>query len=289
MTSTVLTQPDYYIGLPQWSHPAWHDTLFAGQQGLSELRGYSNCFNSVEGNTTFYGLPSPEAVARWRGESGEQFRFSFKFPGEISHKRMLTGVDQLLLTFLQRLAPLEHKLGMLWLQLPAIFSPRDLPALADFLRLLPAGFSYAVEVRHPEFFSAGDADRELTELLASAGVNRVCFDTRALFRHPSTDPITQEAFKAKPRLPLRPVATAAAPMLRFISPLDRALAEQELAFWVQCVAKWIGQGRKPWLFFHTPDNAEAPLLARRFVELLGNGCRGFVDWPEPRQVQAGLF
>ncbi|MBV1787332.1 DUF72 domain-containing protein [Marinobacterium sp. D7] len=289
MTSTVVTPPDYYIGLPQWSHPAWHDTLFAGQQGLSELKGYSNCFNTVEGNTTFYGLPSPEAVERWRAESGNQFRFSFKFPGEISHKRALSGVDELLLDFLKRLAPLEHKLGMLWLQLPAAFSPQHLPALAHFLALLPAGFSYAVEVRHPEFFGSGPADRQLTELLAANGVNRVSFDTRSLFSHPSSDPVTQEAFKAKPRLPLRPVATAGAPMLRFISPLDRSLAEQELGFWVQCVTKWIGQGRKPWLFFHTPDNAEAPLLAKRFVELLGEGYRGLVDWPEPKLVQTGLF
>ncbi|KEA63296.1 hypothetical protein ADIMK_2820 [Marinobacterium lacunae] len=285
----MLKQPDYYIGLPQWSHPAWHESLFAGQQGTTELRGYSASFNSVEGNTTFYGLPSTDAVSRWRGESADDFRFSFKFPGEISHKSALSSVEAPLLAFLNRLAPLEHKLGMLWLQLPATFSPRELAVLGRFLALLPAGFSYAVEVRHPDFFSGGEADRRLTELLAATGVNRVSFDTRALFRHPASDPITQEAFKAKPRLPLRPVATAGAPMLRFISPLDRGLAEQELTYWADRVVKWIAQGRKPWLFFHTPDNAEAPLLARRFVELLGSGYRGMKPWPEPSQVQAGLF
>lgn len=284
-----MNAPDYYIGLPQWSHPAWHESLFAGRQGLSELRGYANSFNTVEGNTTFYGLPSAAAVERWREESGAGFRFGFKFPGEISHQRALSSVDEPLLAFLRRLAPLGSRIGMLWLQLPAAFLPANLPDLARFLALLPAGFSYAVEVRHPAFFDTGDADRRLTDLLASTGVNRVSFDTRALFRHPDSDPVTQDALKAKPRLPLRPVATAGAPMLRFISPLDRALAEQELAYWVQRVRTWIDQGRTPWLFFHTPDNAEAPLLAKRFAELLGTGYRGLVDWPEPKQVQAGLF
>lgn len=284
-----MTQPDYYIGLTQWHHPAWHDSLFAGRQTPTSLSGYARSFNSVEGNTTFYGLPSVVAVERWREETPEGFRFGFKFPGEISHQRALSGVESQLLDFLKRVAPLGEKVGMLWLQLPAGFSPQSLPLLGRFLAQLPAGFSYGVEVRHPEFFSGGEDDRRLTELLASTGVNRVCFDTRSLFRHPASDPITQEALRAKPNLPLRPIATAGAPMLRFISPLDMTLAEPELAFWIERVEKWISQGRTPWLFFHTPDNGEAPLLARRFAERLGERFRGFTPWPEPSQVQAGLF
>lgn len=49
------------------------------------------------------------------------------------------------------MSPLANRIGQYWLQLPATFSPRDLPALWQFLDALPRDFSYGVEVRHPEF------------------------------------------------------------------------------------------------------------------------------------------
>lgn len=282
-----MSDPDYYIGLPQWNHPAWHEHLFAGDSS-NPLAGYAGSFNSVEGNTTFYGLPSADAVQRWRHETGRDFRFCFKFPSELSHQNGLRDSNDALLAFIRRLSALEEKLGVLWLQLPAAFGPAQLELLAQFLMQLPAGFRYAVEVRHPAFFERGDADRQLTELLAQAGVNRLAFDTRVLFRHPADDRITREALKAKPRLPLRPVATAGNPMLRFIAPLDMTLAEEALDYWAGRAAKWIGEGRTPWLFFHTPDNAQAPLLAQRFADKM-SGYRGFTPWPEPSLAQGGLF
>ncbi|MCL6409131.1 DUF72 domain-containing protein, partial [Dickeya dadantii] len=47
-----------YIGLPQWQHPAW------SRLGLNDLADYSRYFSCVEGNTTFYALPSREIVGR---------------------------------------------------------------------------------------------------------------------------------------------------------------------------------------------------------------------------------
>lgn len=282
-------RPDYHIGLPQWSHPGWAHTLLAGADPQSSLRGYAKSFNTVEGNTTFYGLPSVQAVQRWRFEVDEHFRFCFKFPQRISHQLELRGCDEELLQFLTRLAPLEQRLGVLWLQLPARFSPTALPVLAQFLAQLPAGFTYGVEVRHAAFCS-GDGLRRLDDLLLESGASRVGFDTRALFENPPDDPITREALQQKPRLPLvEPVGRM--PLLRFISPLNRAEAEPWLAFWVDRVAQWLGEGRTPWLFFHTPDNREAPELAARFASLLNERrpSRGFRRWGAPVQQQSELF
>lgn len=285
------TDPDYYIGLPQWHHPAWYGGLLAGRDQRGALAGYARSFNSVEGNTTFYGLPSAEAVQRWKREVDESFRFCFKFPREISHELGLHHCDAQMQAFLQRLAPLEGRLGVLWLQLPATFAPAQLPLLAEFLLRLPAGFSYAVEVRHPAFFDRGEADRRLSELLAVHGVNRVAFDTRALFREPADDPVTREALAAKPRVPLRPVATAGSPLVRLITPLQIEAADDLLSHWVTRVLKWIDEGRRPWLFFHTPDCAAAPELAARFAAKLKavRAVRGFEPWPAPRAAQPDLF
>lgn len=41
---------------------------------------------TVEGNSTFYALPSSAAGARWRDETPEHFRFCFKFPSDLTHR-----------------------------------------------------------------------------------------------------------------------------------------------------------------------------------------------------------
>ncbi len=285
-------EPDYYIGLTQWSHPGWADSVLnRARAGVSDLSVYARSFSSVEGNTTFYGLPSAQAVQRWAEETAADFRFCFKFPQEISHRRALQDVQTPLLEFVRRIAPLEGRLGVLWLQLPAQFGPERLPLLAQFLQQLPAGFAYGVEVRHPAFCVPGTADRGLNELLAASGINRVSFDTRILFANPSGDAATREALQQKPNLPLRVAATGRSPMIRFIAPLDLTLARPTLEEWAERVSRWVGQGRRPYLFLHTPDNRLSPELGAEFAALLAaRGLRGgFNAWPPPLQEQAGLF
>lgn len=116
-----------YIGLPQWSHPKWV------RLGITSLEEYARHFNCVEGNTTLYALPKPEIVARWYEQTHDDFRFCFKFPATISHQAALRHCDELSSEFFARLAPLASRIGQYWLQLPATFGPRDLPALWHFL------------------------------------------------------------------------------------------------------------------------------------------------------------
>lgn len=72
------------------------------------------------------------------------------------------------------MSPLESRIGQYWLQLPATFGPRDLPALWQFLDTLPKSFTYGVEVRHPDFFFAkGEAEQLFNRGLHERGVNRV--------------------------------------------------------------------------------------------------------------------
>lgn len=115
-----------YIGLPQWSHPKWV------RLGITSLEEYARHFNCVEGNTTLYALPKPEIVTRWYEQTHDDFRFCFKFPATISHQAALRHCDDLSSEFFDRLAPLASRIGQYWLQLPATFSARDLPALWHF-------------------------------------------------------------------------------------------------------------------------------------------------------------
>jgi uncharacterized protein YecE (DUF72 family) len=282
----------YYIGLPQWNHPDWASSALNGPAAHSALQRYAGHFSSVEGNSTFYALPNAATLERWHKETPEHFRFCLKLPQKISHRLQLRHCQQELQNFIDGISPLHDKVGQLFIQLPARFGPEGLDTLAQFFMQLPAGFSYTLEVRHPAFFAKGEAERRLNRLLIERGINRTLFDTRALFALPGDDAATRDAWQKKPRVPLHVIATGLAPMVRFISPLDYRSADSWLAPWVSKVASWLQEGRQPYLFFHTPDNRESPLLAQHFARELASLCpdaTGFTPWPETVRQQETLF
>ena len=205
--------------------------------GITSLEEYARHFNCVEGNTTLYALPKAEIVARWHAQTTDAFRFCFKFPATISHQAALRNCDNLVQEFFARMSPLESRIGQYWLQLPATFGPRDLPALWQFLAALPKSFTYGVEVRHPEFFAKGEAEQLFNRGLHERGVNRVILDSR----------------------PVHAVVTANHPMVRFIGSDDMAQNSALFAVWLTKLSLW-QQTSTPYLFLHTPDIAQAPQL-----------------------------
>lgn len=99
-----------YLGLPQWSHPAWPGQLLGvGAKPAEHLAHYARVFNTVEGNTTFYASPTPETVRRWADAVPPQFRFSFKFPKEISHQSDLVSAGKQVAAFITLLGPLHGR------------------------------------------------------------------------------------------------------------------------------------------------------------------------------------
>ncbi|HIO92305.1 MAG TPA: DUF72 domain-containing protein [Leucothrix mucor] len=253
---------NYYIGLAQWHHADWYDT---GKNSQDSLSIYQQHFSSVEGNNTFYGLPSTASINAWCKISSEPFKFCFKFPKVISHEASLQHCNSQVSEFLQLIAPLESRLGLIWLQMPKSFSPEQLGVLRDFLVTLPREFNYGIEVRHLEFFNKGATEKEFNQLLSQYNVNRVIFDTRTLFANPADDEATQDGLRKKPRVPTHVLATANFPMVRFISPMDTQLAETALDQWARKTIQWIDEGKTPYIFFHTPDNKKVPQLAERFA------------------------
>lgn len=242
-----------YIGLPQWSHPKWV------RLGISSLEEYARHFNCVEGNTTLYALPKAEIVQRWRAQTSDHFRFCFKFPATISHQAALRDCEDLCGEFFARLAPLADRIGQYWLQLPATFSPADLPALWTFLDALPTAFTYGVEVRHPLFFTKGDAEQQLNRGLHQRGVNRVILDSRPVHSALPHSPAIIEAQRKKPKVPVHAVLTAKNPLVRFIGSDDMAQNRALFDVWLRKLPQWT-PACTPYLFLHTPDIAQAPEL-----------------------------
>ena len=241
-----------------WSNRDWNGSLYpSGSGSKTFLKHYSAVFNTVEGNTTFYALPSEDTVSSWCEQLQPGFQFSFKLPKTITHEGRLQA-DKALVEFFDRLSPLGEAQGPFMIQLPAAFNEPQLDDLAVLLKQLPQGLSFAVEVRHPVFFEKGEAEKRLNGLLMSAAVDRVCFDSRPLFSRQANCEADRDAQKKKPRLPVHAIATGQHPMVRFIGTADADYNEQYFQPWINKISQWVKEGRRPFVFIHTPSNQQAP-------------------------------
>ncbi|MEM9410921.1 MAG: DUF72 domain-containing protein, partial [Planctomycetota bacterium] len=80
------SERNYRIGCPVWSCPQWRGSVYRPKSPRTNwLREYSEVFTTVEGNSTFYGLPKLETFQRWADETADHFRFVLKFPRSITH------------------------------------------------------------------------------------------------------------------------------------------------------------------------------------------------------------
>lgn len=282
----------YFLGCPSWSENAWREYLYPADARTAEFLGlYSQVFNAVEGNTTFYARPAPATVERWAQIMPAGFRFTAKFPGDVSHVGDLRAQLDSAIDFTRLMAPLGQRVSPYWLQLPAQFGPSRMGELAYFLD--EVGVPVAVEVRNDAFFARGDEERLLNRLLHERGVERICLDPRALFSCTSREPGVLHAQSKKPKVPPRPCAFSQHPQVRFIGHPELAANETFLTPWVDKVAMWIEEGRSPYVFLHTADNRMAAALAQHFHQRLMARLPGLAALPElpraPEVEQLGLL
>ncbi|MBF8746543.1 DUF72 domain-containing protein [Pseudomonas putida] len=282
----------YFLGCPSWSEMAWRDYLYPADARPNEFLGlYSQVFNAVEGNTTFYARPAPATVARWAQVMPAHFRFTAKFPGDISHEADLRDRLESAFDFTRLLSPLGERVAPYWLQLPAQFGPARLAELSAFLDQI--GVPVAVEVRNQAFFAKGEEERLLNRLLHERQVERICLDPRALFSCTSREPAVLHAQTKKPKVPPRPAAFSQHPQVRFIGHPTLAANDSFLTPWVAKVAEWIEQGLSPYVFLHTSDNRLAAALAQHFHQRLMARLPGLAALSElpraPEVEQLGLL
>ncbi|GAB5382177.1 MAG: DUF72 domain-containing protein [Aliiglaciecola sp.] len=263
------TESNFKFGCPMWSHPKWFGTLFPSSTSRQQpLRSYQTFFNSVEGNTSFYQLPSVESLSAWSAQVKSDFSFTFKFPREISHGSNLNAEPLLLEQVLSRFQQIHRQIGCLMLQLPGQFGPSRIEELETFLRKLPQNFDYAVEVRHLDWFDKASNEVRLNQLLTELNINRVIMDTRGLFAcQTPTDTLVLDVQTKKPKVPTHVINTSNKPVVRFVGHPTLDKNGPFLQPWVDKVAQWLQEGLHPYFFFHMPDNAQAPWLASQFFDL----------------------
>lgn len=137
------------LGTQGWSYPDWLGSFYPPDARPTDyLRFYSQIFDTVELDTTFYSTPRPDLVRSWRDNTPNGFLFTAKLPQAITHKKRLKDCEGELDAFVSAMRLLGPKLGALHIQLPPDFHYEEIANLQAFLPLLPGDVSFAIEFRH---------------------------------------------------------------------------------------------------------------------------------------------
>ena len=260
-----------YLGCPVWSSKGWVGNFYPkGTQSKDFLREYAKRLTTIEGNTTFYAVPSLKTIESWIEHTPESFRFCLKIPKAISHNGTLKDYIDRAHGFVETMRPLTSKLGPMFLQLPPSYSPKLIADLATFLDAFPKDIRLGVEVRHLDWFE--DEHRSaLNKLLADHNMARVVIDTRPI-RELAGDALIKgsayesllEARERKPNVPVFEEVTADFTFLRFIGHPEMEHNQPFIGEWVARVVDQLAAGKEAFVFCHSPDNFLAPYIAREF-------------------------
>ncbi|MCC9135803.1 DUF72 domain-containing protein [Pontibacter silvestris] len=261
-------KPRVYVGLPVWVNKAWVGSYYPkGMREKDSLLWYSKQFNTIELNSTHYHIPNLSSIERWKQTVPQGFTFCPKFPQLISHESLLSRSLDVTATFCEAIAGLEESLGDSFLQLPPSFSPRQLPDLEVFCRYVPETVPFAVELRHPDWFTDNVAPLELFEVLEKFNVGTVITDV------------------AGRRDVLHMRLTTPSAMIRFVGNALHSTDYSRIDAWVERLKEWFNNGLQQLYFFvHEPDNTLAPELATYLIEKLNTVC-GFNLKPPKKFVQ----
>lgn len=240
------SRPAIHIGTSGWSYDAWTRPFYPdGLSAAERLAWYAGHFGSVEIDTSFYRLPEPETVARWRDTVPAGFVFSVKASRYITHMKKLKDPAATLPPFLERVALLGDRLGPILFQLPPRWAC-NLARLESFLTALDTRHRYAFEFRDPSWFGP--------DTLAALGRHGAAFCIYDLDGR------------------LSPLAATADFVYLRLHGSDGAYQgrydDATLESWAGHIARWAGEGRAVYAYFDNDQHGYAALNALRLKQLL---------------------
>jgi uncharacterized protein YecE (DUF72 family) len=145
-----------YVGCSGWAYASWKPGFYPAKVSAKKfLEYYATQLNSVEVNYTFRTLPGRGTVEGWLGQTGPDFRFSFKAPQRITHFQRLKDCGQVLAAFAASVEPAAAagRLGLALFQLPPNLRA-DAGRLAAFLAdARGLGLRIAFEFRDASWFN----------------------------------------------------------------------------------------------------------------------------------------
>src|SRR5687767_4895317 len=143
-----------WIGTSGYLYRHWRGVVYPpGLPTREWLAHYATLFDTVELNTTFYGLPDRATVRGWRDTVPDAFRFAVKLSRYGTHLKRLRDPVPWLERFFEALEPLEGCMDVVLAQLPPRWRA-DPERLEGFLAAFPRGQRLAVEFRDHDWLRA---------------------------------------------------------------------------------------------------------------------------------------
>ena len=209
------------------------------------LAHYTQTFDTVELNNSFYKLPAPASLTAWRDSTPPDFRFAVKGSRFLTHMKKLSNAQEGLRRFLDAVDVLDPKLGPILFQLPPNWE-LNLERFAAFLEILPRYRRCAFEFRNQTWNTP-----QVYELLSRHNTGYCIFDLAGYLS------------------PLQITADFA--YIRLHGPGGKyqgSYSDAALADWAAKIEDWNRRLSAVYVYFDNDDSGYAPRDALRLKELL---------------------
>lgn len=279
---------------------AWYPA--AARNAADRLRYYAARFDTVEVDSSFYGLPTPATARLWAERTPAGFVFHIKAfamltrhgvrPQQLppplraehdleldTHGRILHPPQELraaaFAMFTEALEPLRQdgKLGLILMQFPPYFVANE--ANREYIAWstgLLAPDRVAVEFRHASWVEEGEL-RSTLDLLASLGLTYVCVDEPRLPGPTVLPPLAAATSDvAYVRFHGRNAATWNARVGSAAERFKYFYSPEELREWVSPVRRLEGQTGTTYLMFNNCYADYAPRNAQQMLSLLDDAA-----------------
>lgn len=234
----------WHIGCSGFYYKEWRGLFYP--EKLSQKKWfefYSQHFDTIEINNTFYRFPEQKLFANWYDKAMPGFCFSVKVPQVITHVQRFRETEKLLQDFYHIAREgLKEKLGPVLFQLPPSFK-YDEGMLHNIIAQMNIGYENVIEFRHISWWR-----KDVFATLKKAGVVFCGVSYPGLINAPVTDlPLCYYRFHGVPKL--------------YFSAYDEAFLQQ--------VAEQItaGETQKAYVYFNNTA-AGAALENARYLQYL---------------------
>ena len=142
----------YRLGTSGWYYDEWAGTFYPEDVDKREwLSYYTDHFDTVEVNASFYRLPFKNMIKGWDNRTDDDFLFVFKGSRVVTHVKRLKDVKDQLDRFYDRISLIKHKTGAVLWQLPPGIR-RDDDLLIGFIEDLNKEYRNVIEFRDESWF-----------------------------------------------------------------------------------------------------------------------------------------
>lgn len=246
----------YFLGCSGFYYNHWKGKFYPDKLPKTRwLNYYTQYFNTLEVNSTFYRYPSQKLLEGWHSKTPDNFTFALKANRIITHLHKFHDTEQYTPNFYKLAHLLREKLLCVLFQLPTMVH-KNMELLQTIANQLDPSVMNVLEFRHESWW-----DQEVYDFMDKHGI---------VFCSVSAS-----------ELPETLVRTGPAVYLRFHGKdgwYQHNYPDEELAEWANRIRK--KNEPKVLCYFNNDFNANAPRNCLTLKELLE---------PKNRQVQAPLL